>query len=301
MLRRIFRLSGRSPTNIRRTLSARYSSAPCEIVTCRFDDSTTARMFCKYAIGGDAVTDGVRNGLRYEGAVYRLAIAPAPFTTPEFFGIHTDRKSGITCLAIEYLSRAITISQTERDRGFLLAARWLGSFHAYYESRGDRLGRGTLKRYDRSFYRGWPVRAKTSNRWHGDFPWLSGLCDALESVLPRLADFPQTIIHGEFYPHNVLFLRGAVWPIDWESAALAPGEIDLAMLVEGYSQADRRRAIDEYKRARWPSGAPKYFDEVFDYARLYLAFRWLGALDYQEVRPSLLRSVEKVARKARLI
>ena len=87
---------------------------------------------------------------------------------------------------------------------------------------------------------------------------------------------PVTIIHGEFYQKNVLLRDGTIYPVDWQSAAIASGEIDLAALVERWPAAIARACEDAYQRARWPDGAPTDFLRRLDAARVYLQFRWLG-------------------------
>jgi thiamine kinase-like enzyme len=85
------------------------------------------------------------------------------------------------------------------------------------------------------------------------------------------------VIHGEYYPaKNILYAAGIVCPVDWESAAIAAGEIDLAALTEGWSADAARECEHQYQRNRWPWGAPADFEQTLGAARLYLAFRWLG-------------------------
>ena len=87
---------------------------------------------------------------------------------------------------------------------------------------------------------------------------------------------PQTVIHGEYYPQNVLAQEGVIYPVDWESAAVAAGEIDLASLTEGWPAEFARRCEEEYALARWPEGAPPEFERTLAVARLYFPLRWLG-------------------------
>ena len=87
---------------------------------------------------------------------------------------------------------------------------------------------------------------------------------------------PTTVIHGEFYPSNVLRVGDAIRPVDWESAAVGAGEIDLASLVEGWPEKLARECVENYRGIRWPQGAPASFERVLDAARVYLALRWLG-------------------------
>src|SRR5262249_32669584 len=68
----------------------------------------------------------------------------------------------------------------------------------------------------------------------------------------------------------------AVYPIDWESAAVAAGEIDLASLTEGWPAWYAVQYERVYREARWPSGAPADFERRLAAARVYLAFRWLA-------------------------
>ena len=57
------------------------------------------------------------------------------------------------------------------------------------------------------------------------------------------------MIHGEYYPHNILFQSGVVRPVDWETAALAPGEIDLATLCEGWPPEEIRLTMEKQMTA----------------------------------------------------
>ena len=66
--------------------------------------------------------------------------------------------------------------------------------------------------------------------------------------------------------------------VDWESTAIAPGEIDLAAMTEGIHWPARMVSDCErhYQQARWPEGPPANFKRTLDAARVYLNFRWLG-------------------------
>ena len=85
---------------------------------------------------------------------------------------------------------------------------------------------------------------------------LAGLATTFEERASELTSAPQTIIHGEYYPKNILVREGEIFPVDWESAAVAAGEIDLASLTEGWPEEDKRVCQAEYCAARWPNGAP---------------------------------------------
>jgi Phosphotransferase enzyme family len=98
-----------------------------------------------------------------------------------------------------------------------------------------------------------------------------------EDVVPLLLDCPLTIIHGEYYPPNILWREEVIYPVDWESAAVAAGEIDLAALTEGWPPGFVEQCELEYQRARWPEGPPTGFERRLAAARLYLHFRWLGS------------------------
>jgi thiamine kinase-like enzyme len=85
------------------------------------------------------------------------------------------------------------------------------------------------------------------------------------------------VIHGEFYGKNLLLRRRQIRVVDWESSAVAAGEIDLAALTEGRWPARTvRRCEQAYRRARWPCGVPAGFGARLAAAKIYLNFRWLG-------------------------
>jgi thiamine kinase-like enzyme len=108
-----------------------------------------------------------------------------------------------------------------------------------------------------------------------DFPSRQFAESAVEALNGLLAS-PLTVIHGEYYSHNILVSRGTIHPIDWESAALAAGEIDLAMLTEKWAEEVRIACDHAYCIARWPDRRPETITARLQLAQLYVEFRWLG-------------------------
>lgn len=173
-------------------------------------------------------------------------------------------------------------------------ARWLAGLHTYFA--GER-GVGPASRtryiidYDADFYRVWMRRARafacrrvvhsvSRERCRA----IARLAGRYERVVARLAGLPKTLIHGEFFPSNILVQPGVggprVCPVDWETVARGPGLIDLAALVAGdWTAAERRALALAYHDAlslgaRWSD--VEAFMAALDWCRLHLAVQWLG-------------------------
>jgi len=261
------------------------STFPNEVVMCRLPDGREHRVFIKYEAGQQHDAFGHRGGVSYEAVVYRRLLRTLPGFRPRFLGAHTDRATGEAWLMLEYLDRCVRVSDIKADhsrrqpRMLVLLARWLGRFHAAHEAGVAKGAYPFLKRYDARYLRGWVRRtAKFSRSLRERFPWLNGIGRRSDEWCATLLAATPTVIHGEFYTKTVLSQHDKIYPVDWESAAMAAGEIDLAALTEGTGwRADLvKRCEREYQRARWPEGAPAEFQRRLDAARIYLHFRWLG-------------------------
>lgn len=251
------------------------STHPSEVVTCRLPDGSMLRILCKYEADRPAHLDGgQRGGVAYEAAVYRDLLQPNGVASPRFLGTHEDPRTGTIWLFIEYLSQAMRVQKSRQPGMMEQAARWLGDFHRSFDGRVVPV----LHRHDAEYYRGWARRAASLDEPLRDrYPWLRSLCERFaEAVAPEFARPPLTAIHGEFYPSNVLICGGAVVPIDWESAAVGPGEIDFASLTEGWPGPIAADCEREYRTARWPEGAPEDFHRRVAAAQMYWALRWLS-------------------------
>jgi aminoglycoside phosphotransferase (APT) family kinase protein len=249
------------------------STYPSEVVSCRLADGVDVRVFCKYGADRPAHLDGGhRGGVGYEAAVYRDVLRSSGVSVPRFYSSYTDPGTGAVWLFVEYLPRAARVSKSPGAMG--LAARWLGEFHQTFEGRPA----PGLNCYDADYYRAWARRAaEFASPWRHRFPWVEALCDRFAGqTAADLCRLPVTVVHGELYPCNVLVCGGAVYPIDWESAAAGPGEIDFASLTEGWPMELAAECVREYCAARWPGGAPADFGKRVAAARLYWALRWLG-------------------------
>lgn len=247
-------------------------------MTCRLGGAPRpVRLFVKY---GTRRFDGVyghRGDLAYEAEVYRAVLGPLRLSTPALYGIHRDPRSGAPWLILEYLDGGTRASWMRSPRAMVDAARWIGTFHAANARRWRSPPLAFLRRYDAPYYVGWARRASRLLRpFRARYPWAAPLCRRSEVLLPRLERAPQTVIHGEYFGQNILYQRSRSRPMDWQSTAVAPGEIDLAALTHSWPAPVAAACVRAYRRSRWPHGAPEGFGRTLELARLYTDVRWLG-------------------------
>src|SRR2546423_1295636 len=132
----------------------------------------------------------------------------------------------------------------------------LGAFHATTEGLWPDLFPPALPFRGAGGYQAWtPPRAAGAAAPHLRSPWLATACRR-ENLYEPLLTAPHSVVHGEFSLGNVLLRKGEVFPVDWESAGLAPGELDLAFFTLGWPRRLRRRVEAAYARRRWPGGPP---------------------------------------------
>ncbi len=252
------------------------STYPSEVVECQLGGDEL-KLYCKYTAGLRYDSYGHRGGVPYEAEVYRSALQNSGFSIPKFYGAYKDPATGDTCLILEYLEDTLRLAKGPQPESLLRAAQWIGRFHAANEKRASTAAFSFLNRYDIAYFHGWVRRTSLfADGLDRDVSWLGPLCNRLEEFAALLLSPGASIIHGEFYPHNILLKGDLVYPIDWESAAIAAGEIDLVTLTEAWPPEITRPCEVEYQQARWPGGAPPDFNRRLAAARLYLSFRWLG-------------------------
>jgi len=269
------------------------STFPSEVVTCRLNDGRTLRLFCKYSGGLSYESHGHRGGVAYEAEVYRRVLGQSGNSLPRFFGTYADVTRGQTWLIIEYVDNSLRL---HKEPGALITcAQWLGQFHATCETLAAEQGLSFLVKYDKEYYLGWSRRASQfAVHLHQRFPWFDSLCRRFGEFTEFLLACPQTVIHGEFYPKNILVRDNVIYPVDWESAAIGAGEIDLAALTEGWAVDVAGECELAYRRARWSGDAPPDFAPRLGAARVYLCFRWLGDNDEERREEGSLMRFEQL-------
>jgi hypothetical protein len=265
-------------TVLDRTPSVYASTYPSEVITCRIGNHRGFKLYCKYMTdGGGPNGYGHRGGVPYEVEVYRRVLDPLQLSVPRFYGSYEDFETGELWLVLEYLDQSMRMTKGPQPETVVKAARWIGQFHAANEGRISDEALSLLNRYSSNYYLGWVHRtSRFSRKLRHKFPWAQSLCKHLEEFIEILLSPPLTIIHGEYYPHNIVIRRSVIYPIDWESTSIAAGEIDLATLTEGWGDEIARQCEFEYRRARWGAGSSADFERRLAAARLYLSFRWLG-------------------------
>jgi phosphotransferase family enzyme len=281
--------NGGGVTVLRRQPNRFESTFASEIVTCRLGANGKIRVFCKYGTSNFDRAFGHRGGVSYEAAVYSKVLAPLHTSTPRFHGVYKEKRSNQTWLMIEYLKEASRDVSKTND-AVVHAARWIGRFHAVNEKRISSKQLAFLRTYDTDYYAGWARRAKRLfGRRRTERLWLPDVCAKFEQLIPYLLRARRTVIHGEYYPTNIIYQNGVSRPADWQSAAIAVGQIDLAALTQNWPRRMVNRLTGEYIKARWPTGAPEHFDRLFGIARVYMTLRWLG--DPGLASPSVRRGI----------
>jgi hypothetical protein len=284
---------GTAILGVDRTPSPNRSSFLVDDVSVRLDDGATMALVAK-AVQWDALEDeGRRAKPRFlwdperEPATYEAILADADLDTPRCLGSYTAT-SGIRYLVLERVD-GIPLWQCERFEAWRAAAKWLARLHRVVgveRARQSNAGPHLLA-YTRPLYDQWISRARAFHPGHGDA--MQALAVRHEVVVNRLLALPETFIHGEFYPSNVLIARGdgnadpdpVVRPVDWEMTAIGPALMDLGCLLAGRWTDDERADIaDVYfaelaaHRGAVPSRQQYLMD--LDFCLVHLSIRNLG-------------------------
>jgi Ser/Thr protein kinase RdoA (MazF antagonist) len=260
------------------------TSAAIEELTVRVGDGRRLELVLK-----DVSAEGLSTAARRakplglhdparEIEVYRRILAPLGLGTPELVGALVEPDIGRHWLFLERVP-GVELYQVGNLELWQAVARWLAGFHT--RSRDLALEVADAARlvvYDEPYYRSWLERARRFVTAPAARRWLAWLAARHGRFVDELLALPRTLVHGELYASNVLVVDShdatRVAPVDWESAGIGPGPVDLAALVAGdWSDEDRRAVVDAYEleglsrdeRAR-----------SLDLCRLHLALRALG-------------------------
>ena len=217
---------------------------------------------------------------------YRGVLAPHVAGPPTFYGAVTDPELDRYWVLLERVS-GLQLADIGEFEVWEEAARFLARMHVQLAASLRRLGAAAserLLRYDAEFYGLWARRARAFVRARPvDSRLRAGLehiASRYDAVVERLVELPPTVVHGEFYSFNVLTERRGglrICPVDWETAAIGPGLVDLAGLVAGsWSAEEKRRLALVYRDASGDGPAPDEFLAALDWCRLHVAVQWAG-------------------------
>lgn len=244
----------------RRAPHAYRTSHALEELELVFDDGTRVELLVKH-LGRDGLDGPARlakpaflHDPRRELDVYRRILASAGLGTARLYGANDEPHS---ILLLEKVP-GVALWQVGEVEVWCDVARWLARMH---ERLAGSVGEAYLLRMDADWYRFWFARALER---HAD---LEPLAARYDDVVERLAALPRTVVHGEFYPSNVLVDGARVCPVDWEMTGVGPGVLDLAALTSGWADDERATIVAAY------GDVP---EEALECARLHLAVQWLG-------------------------
>ncbi len=226
---------------------------------------------------------------------YEVALPPLSLGTPTLYGTLEGNSRMPDRLVLERVE-GVELYQLGECAAWEAAGRWLSRLHA----RGSPVAEGfamtgTLMSFDAGLHMRWMSRARRQAarlRRASRLSVLDGLSQPFQRAVQILEDLPRTLIHGEFYPANILVRsrKGsepaspggeesfAIAAVDWESIGIGPGVLDLAALTSGdWDDARRRAVVGSYLGAAAPAPAClDTFELALASARLVTAVQWLG-------------------------
>jgi len=280
---------------IERRKNAYDSTYPTEIVLLSLNGETLKSIFLKYEAGKHETADGHRRSVGYEVDVYRQILVPLGVAVPRFYAGVADSSEYKSWIAVEYIDSAIRINETADAQGMIRAAEWIGAFHRRTSSLASNPRHPSLLVYDAEYLMRWPAKLLAQN--------LSGVEEAA-GIGEIMAQFQseatllctdQVIVHGEYCPANILCANDTIFPVDWQSAAIGAGEIDLALLTEGAWDGEIVAECERaYAAARWPHGAPADFRKRLALSRMYWTTRVLSEWRWRIGTPLYLRTFNEL-------
>jgi aminoglycoside phosphotransferase (APT) family kinase protein len=281
--------------NIGRRLNDYHSSFAIEELTVHFENGRRLSLIFKN-LSPDGLLEyarQIRPHFSYRSAreiiVYRHVLAGADLGTPTCYGAHIDSENERYWLLLEKVA-GNPLAKTGEFSIWCDTARWLADMHCRMaEVTGHPQIAANLLQYDESFFQAWIDRAEHFSNLRGDcarngYSDVRRLTAVCRRAVPKIRALPQTFIHGEFYASNVLIGsrdgRLRICPIDWETAAIGPGLLDLAALVAGNWTEERRTELALAYYEALDAAMRPYSSYEFCHAlrccRLFMAIKWLG-------------------------
>jgi hypothetical protein len=248
------------------------STFPAEIISCKLPDGQVINLFGKYLAGLGPNNHGHRGGVEYEIKVYDEVLRDLPLTKVNFWGKCYFIETNETLLLMDLLQDSASLKGNPDITLYLKAASWVAQMHHFFENKVPPF----IKMYDQDYYFIWLKRMEDAPEILNAQPWLADVIEFFRQNIDILLKAPQTLIHGEYYSKNILIKNGIIYPVDWESAAYAPGEIDLASIIEARKEEVVERIRKSYIDSRFvnPGFDELAFEKRLSMARLYLHFRF---------------------------
>lgn len=275
---------GRRITALERRPLGYATSFPIDHVTVRFDDGSEAHMAVKdlrwSSLIGDAA--GTKPPQLHAPArsigIHVLVLAPANLG-PRVWAAGSGTPPDGEWIAVELVD-GMPLWEIGDIAVWEAVARWLAEFHTQHRDHVDDVRRAIpeLIEFSTAWMRPWLARARTALE-HGSDPRRHDAMTLLDECstagLPRANG--ATLVHGEFYPSNVMVAAdGRICPVDWELAGIGDPMIDLAALVAGWDDDTAERLVHAYSdRIGVPADDPLLRRSLSQW-RLMNAARWLG-------------------------
>ena len=237
---------------------------------CVFLDGSKMPVFWKRGPHSSEEGVGRLGSVGYEMDVYRALDGLEPRLAPRLIGV--ARAGADALLVTSFVDAALRVQRGPQPAAVVGAAVRIGEF----QQRATSEGRGRqLQEYDSSVYSTWAERAV---RKRPRSSWLRDVSRQFADVVIDLQRSSAVIVHGEYYPDNILLTAIGVTAVDWEWAGMALGEIDLAALTEGSWGKQTVEACNEaYAKSRRFDADDLMFRKRLAASRLYLHLRWIGA------------------------
>lgn len=223
-----------------------------------------------------------------ELAVYRDVLSGAGLGTPELVGGFASDDDDTGVIVLERVE-GTPLAEIGDFTVWEAAARWLARMHAAFSGvptwfpESTPGSRSSLVRYDRDLLAAAGRRglARAAQQALGS----AELCVALgarhEYALRALESAPITLVHGDFYPSNIIVAGDRIAVVDWELAGTGPAVLDLAALAAGgWNSEQRHDLIRAYHEETLVQRRPETFTALarrVELASLHLALRWVGS------------------------
>jgi phosphotransferase family enzyme len=278
------RLDGRTVASLERRPSPCASSHTIEEIDVRFAGGGSLDLVMKDCGQQPADASPPRpaflNDRQREIRVYQRILPSAPAGTAACYGAVNDTETDTHWLFLERIA-GIELRLVGVFGVWERVAAWIGGFHrSFNEAEATQIAAGAeLLLLDEAYYRRWMARAR---EFHAGNPEALRVLDRIDhgSLTRHLIQSRPTIVHGEFYPSNILVGGSGdaarVCPVDWELAALGPAMMDLAALATGWNDVKREALLLAYAGGSITPPQLRQLQLDLDCCRLHLALRMLG-------------------------